>query len=70
MEKSGKLIRTSEAADRLGVDTGTVVRYIKNGLLPAVTTGGGHYRIQVADVERFQAGVRGQSTFRWSGSRS
>ncbi len=59
-EKSGKFLRTSEAADRLGVDTGTVVRYIKNGLLPAVTTGGGHYRIQAADVERFQAGIRGQ----------
>jgi chromosome partitioning protein len=50
---SGKLLRTSEIAKQLGVDQGTVNRYIREGKLPAQETAGGHYRVTEADVALF-----------------
>lgn len=52
----GKLLRTSEVAERLGIHTGTVSQYIRDGSLPAISTSGGHYRIYESDVEAFLAG--------------
>jgi chromosome partitioning protein len=55
MANVGKLLKTAEAAARLGVDTGTVARYIREGVLPATATAGGHYRVSEADLEAFIA---------------
>src|SRR6476661_6165547 len=55
MANVGKLLKTAEVASRLGVDTGTVARYIREGLLPATATAGGHYRVSEADLEGFIA---------------
>lgn len=57
MENTGKLLRTSEVAEQLGVDTGTVARYIREGALPAITTAGGHYRVYEADLQAFLTGI-------------
>ncbi len=57
MNDKGKLLRTSEVAERLGVHTGTVAQYIREGTLPAISTTGGHYRVYEADVEAFLAGA-------------
>ncbi len=54
------MLKTAEVAQRLGVDTGTVARYIREGILPAAATVGGHYRISEADLEAFI--VSGQRT--------
>ena len=56
MKDRGKLLRTSEVAELLGVHTGTVAQYIREGTLPAISTTGGHYRVYEADVEAFLAG--------------
>src|SRR6476620_5638363 len=56
MSNGGKLLKTSEVAERLGVDTGSVARYIREGLLPAISTAGGHHRIYEADVQAFLQG--------------
>lgn len=56
MSDGGKLLRTSEVAERLGVDTGSVARYIREGLLSAISTAGGHHRIYEADVQAFLEG--------------
>jgi chromosome partitioning protein len=56
MKDRGKLLRTSEIAEMLGVHTGTVAQYIREGTLPAIATTGGHYRVYEADVEAFLAG--------------
>ncbi len=56
MANTGKMLKTAEAAQKLGVDTGTVARYIREGLLPATATVGGHYRVSEADLEAFIAG--------------
>ena len=56
MKDHGKLLRTSEVAERLGVHTGTVAQYIREGLLPAISTTGGHYRVYESDLEAFLAG--------------
>lgn len=58
MANTGKMLKTAEAAQRLGVDTGTVARYIREGILPAVATVGGHYRIAEADLEAFLASTQ------------
>lgn len=55
MANTGRLLKTAEAAARLGVDTGTVTRYIREGMLPAAPTVGGHYRITEADLDAFIA---------------
>ena len=53
----GKLLRTSEVAERLGVDQGTVNRYIREGRLSAQETAGGHYRVAEADLSAYLASV-------------
>lgn len=58
----GRLLRTSEVAERLGVDQGTVNRYIREGKLSAQETAGGHYRVTEADLTAFLASI-GVSTF-------
>lgn len=57
MKDRGKLLRTSEVAERLGVHTGTVAQYIRDGSLQAISTTGGHYRIYEDDLEAFLAGA-------------
>src|SRR5437868_14581262 len=56
MTNPGKLLKTSEVAQRLGVDTATVGRYIREGILPATSTAGGHHRVYEADLHAFMAG--------------
>ncbi len=56
MSGGGKLLKTSEVAERLGIDTGSVARYIREGLLSAISTAGGHHRIYEADVQAFLEG--------------
>jgi chromosome partitioning protein len=51
----GKLLKPSEVADRLGVDSGTVGRYIREKRLPAIYTAGGHHRVYETDVDAFLA---------------
>src|SRR6476620_4249120 len=53
----GKLLKPSEVAERLGVDTGTVSRYIRDKKLPAIYTAGGHHRVYEVDLEAFLARV-------------
>lgn len=55
MANLGKMLKTAEVGQRLGVDTGTVARYIREGILPATATVGGHYRVSEADLEAFIA---------------
>jgi chromosome partitioning protein len=55
MAQTGRLLKTSEVAQRLGVDTATVGRYIREGILPATATAGGHHRIYEADLHAFMA---------------
>lgn len=50
---AGRLLRTAEVAERLGVEQATVARYIREGRLPAIATAGGHYRVAEADVIAF-----------------
>src|SRR6476619_694864 len=57
MSDAGKLLKTSEVAQRLGVDIATVGRYIREGILPATATAGGHHRIYEDDLHAFMAGV-------------
>ncbi len=56
MSNAGKLLKTSEVAQRLGVDIATVGRYIREGVLPATSTVGGHHRVYEADLQAFIAG--------------
>lgn len=56
MAESGRLLRSSEVAEKLGVDTGTVSRYIREGVIPATSTSGGHYRVYESDLDAFLAG--------------
>jgi chromosome partitioning protein len=56
VSNTGKLLKTSEVAQRLGVDIATVGRYIREGILPAAATAGGHHRIYEADLFAFMAG--------------
>jgi len=39
---TSRLLRTSQVAERLGIDQGTVNRYIREGRLAATETAGGH----------------------------
>lgn len=55
MVSAGRLLKTSEVAQRLGVDTATVGRYIREGILPAIATAGGHHRIYESDLHAFMA---------------
>ncbi len=51
----GKLLKPSEVAERLGVDSGTVGRYIREKRLPAIYTAGGHHRVYEVDLDAFLA---------------
>lgn len=53
MEITGRLLKTSEVAQALGVETATVTRYIRDGLLKAIATSGGHYRVYETDLQAF-----------------
>lgn len=44
------LLTPRQAAELLGVNTNTLARWVRAGLLSAVTTPGGHRRYQRADV--------------------
>lgn len=46
-----KLLSTGEAAKLCAVKPDTVLKWIKRGRLEAVRTAGGHYRIQLSDIE-------------------
>lgn len=46
-----RLLSTGKAARRLSVTPDTVLKWIKNGRLPAVRTAGGHYRIAESDLD-------------------
>src|SRR3954452_23585327 len=54
---AGRLLRTSEVAERLGVDQGTVNRYIREGKISAQETAGGHYRVTETDLSAYLASV-------------
>ncbi|MCV7358522.1 MerR family transcriptional regulator [Mycolicibacterium fluoranthenivorans] len=46
------LITTSGVADRFGVDSSAVRRWVSEGkITPAFTTPGGHYRFRLSDIE-------------------
>ena len=57
MMSRGKLLKPSEVAERLGVDSATVGRYIREKRLPAIYTAGGHDCVYEADVDAFLARV-------------
>jgi excisionase family DNA binding protein len=48
-----KLLRTNEVAKLCQVSQGTVIRWIKEGKIPAASTGGGHNRVALGDVIDF-----------------
>lgn len=56
-----RMLRTSEVAERLGVDQGTVNRYIREGKLSAQETAGGHYRVTEAGLSAYLSSI-GAST--------
>lgn len=48
------LLTTSDVAKRFRVDDSTVRRWVATGVLtPAITTPGGHYRFDEADIDAF-----------------
>ena len=52
MNDNPEILTTHQAAEILGVTPITVIRWIKKGAIPCMTTLGGHRRIKVSDVER------------------
>lgn len=52
MNDNPDLFTTHQAADILGVTPITVIRWIKKGAIPCMTTLGGHRRIKREDLER------------------
>ena len=56
------LLTTSEVAKRFKVDVSAVRRWVAKGhLTPAITTPGGHYRFNEADIEAFATAWRDAS---------
>lgn len=53
-------LSTGQVARRLGVTPDTVLKWIKSGLLQAVRTAGGHYRIAEDDVDTLARSEAGQ----------
>ena len=51
-------ITTKEAARRLGVHRDSVARWIRLGLIPALRTPGGRYRLDPEVVERLRRQMR------------
>lgn len=35
-----------------------VIMWIKNGILPAITTPGGHYRVSIEDIEKLRETIK------------
>jgi len=46
------LYRTSEVAEMLNVTTATVSIWIRKGIIKAIKTPGGHYRIPEAEIKK------------------
>jgi chromosome partitioning protein len=55
MSNTVRWLTTAEAAARLGVSTSTIINYVESGELPAITTPGGHRRIDELDIEALLA---------------
>ena len=53
IQKSVGYLSTGQVARHCSVTSDTVLKWIKQGLLPACRTAGGHYRIYKGDIERF-----------------
>ena len=56
-----EMMTTGEAARRLGVGLTTVKRWVQLGLLRAIRTPGGHWRIPAGEVERLLAAMGADS---------
>ena len=52
---SATMLSVREAADRLGVSYSALKQWIYKGTLRTVRTGGGHYRVPLAEVDRLLA---------------
>ncbi len=50
---AGKLLETSDVAERLGVSRQTVARYIREGRIRAQKTAGGHARVFESEIDTF-----------------
>lgn len=50
--KDKRLISVPEAAGRVGVHTNTILRWVKEGILPALRLPGGRLRISVHDLDQ------------------
>lgn len=48
---SDPLLRSSKAAEALGIHKVTLLRWIHTGLLPAIRLPGGEYRIRQSDID-------------------
>ena len=55
---TARFLSTQQVAERCGVSTRTVCRWVDAGVLPAVFTTGGHRRIAVQDLNEFLASRR------------
>jgi excisionase family DNA binding protein len=53
-----RLLRTQEVAKICQVAQGTVIRWIKEGRLPAAETAGGHNRIRLSELVQFLKNLR------------
>lgn len=53
----GRPLSTGQVARRFGLSTMTVRRWIESGLLSALRTPNGHYRIPASELERIRAGL-------------
>jgi excisionase family DNA binding protein len=51
-EQPSPLLAPSQVAELFGVNVKTVTRWAARGLLPAVTTPGGHRRYRESDIRR------------------